>query len=359
MTDFLKSFKSNNSAFFKGLNNKVRRDIAIDLGTANTLILENDKIILDEPSVIAINSVSKEVIAVGLQASRMQGKANSDVLTIRPLQHGVIADYYAAEQMIRHFIKKVTLSSNIFPKSYRVLICIPSGITEVEKRAVRDSAIQAGANEVLMIYEPMASALGIGLDIEDSVGSMVVDIGGGTTEIAIISLNGIVTNQSIRIGGDVFNEDIIEYIRRRHNILIGLQTSESLKMAVGSALLNLEDGLAPPDFEIRGRDLVTGIPKTALIGYADVSHAIEKSLLKIESSILKALEEAPPELASDISLRGIFVSGGGSMLRGLDVRLSEKTKVPIHISKDPLKSVVLGTGVALKNMDRFYRILMS
>jgi rod shape-determining protein MreB len=356
----VRKIKIGKGSFFSGFGSTLRGEIAIDLGTANTLILENGTIVLDEPSVIAINSYTKEVIAVGSQAKRMQGKGNSEMMIIRPLKDGVIADYYAAEQMIRHFIKGITSNTSKFlTKSYRVLICIPSGITEVEKRAVRDSALQAGAHEVLMIYEPIASAIGIGLDIEDSLGSMIVDIGGGTTEIAIISLSGIVTNQSIRVAGDMFTEDIIEYIRRKHNILIGEQTGENLKIAVGSASINLDTDIIPKDFEIRGRDLVNGTPKIAMIGYADVSHAIEKSLSKIETSILKALEEAPPELASDICQTGIFLTGGGSLLRGLDTRLSLKTKVPVSVAENPLKSVVIGTGLALKNMERYKKILMT
>jgi rod shape-determining protein MreB len=359
MLNRLRNFKFKDFNFFKNLNSKIRGEIAIDLGTANTLILENGLVILNEPSVIAIDNHSKEVISVGVQAKRMQGKGNSEIAIIRPLKDGVIADYYAAEQMIRYFIKKIKTESKIVSKSYRVLICIPSGITEVEKRAVRDSALQAGAHEVLMIYEPIASAIGIGIDVEDSVGCMIVDIGGGTSEIAVISLSSIVTNQSIRIAGDTFTEDIIEYIRRKHNILIGDQTGENLKIAVGSAMLNLDEDIVPPPFEVRGRDLVTGTPKVALIGYADVSHAIEKSLSKIETSILKALEETPPELASDISHKGIFLTGGGALLRGLDKRLSFKTKVPVTVAVNPLESVVMGTGIALKNITKYKKVLME
>ncbi len=332
-------------------------DIAIDLGTANTLIIHNDKIVVDEPSIIAIDKKSNRVIAIGKEAMQMHEKTHDEIKTIRPLKEGVIADFHAAEMMLRGMIKMVDTGRRLFPPSLRMVICIPSGITEVEKRAVRDSAEHANAKEVYMIYEPIAAAIGSGIDIEQPIGNMVVDIGGGTTDIAVIALSGIVCDQSIRIAGDTFNRDILDYMRRQHNLLIGERSAERVKIEVGSALTELEDG--PDDYEIRGRDLMTGIPKVIKISYSEIAFALDKSISKLEEAVLKALEISPPELSADIYERGIYLTGGGALLRGLDKRLALKTKLPIHVAEDPLRAVVRGTGAALKNLNHFKAVLMT
>jgi rod shape-determining protein MreB len=269
----------------------------------------------------------------------------------RPLKDGVIADFNAAELMIRELMKMIYPKSHLFPPSWRMVICIPSSITEVEKRAVRDSAEQAGAKEVYMIHEPMAAALGIGIDVEEPVGNMIIDIGGGTTGITVIALAGIVCDQSIRIAGDEFTADIMEALSRYHSLLIGERTAEQIKINVGAAMKDLDN--PPDDMPVNGRDLVTGIPKQIMVSYQEIAEALDKSIFKIEEAILKALETTPPELAADIYRRGLYLTGGGALLRGLDKRLSAKIKLPVHIADDPLKSVVRGTGLALKNYQRF------
>jgi rod shape-determining protein MreB and related proteins len=327
------------------------QEIAIDLGTANTLIIHNDKVVVDEPSIVAVDRRTGRVIAVGRKAQQMHGKTHEDIKTIRPLKDGVIADFHAAEHMIREMIKMINPGKKLFSPSLKMVICIPSGITEVEKRAVRDSAEHAGAKEVFLIHEPMAAAIGIGIDVEEPMGNMIIDIGGGTSEIAVIALGGIVCDKSIRVAGDEFTSDIEDYMRRQHNILVGERTAEMIKIDVGAAMTEIDN--PPPDLAVHGRDLMTGIPKEIYVSYQEIAHALDKSISKIEEAILSALEMTPPELAADIYKTGIYLAGGGSMLRGLDKRISLKTKLPVHVAEDPLRAVARGTGIALKNADRF------
>ena len=334
-----------------GLFSFMTQEIAIDLGTANTIIIQNDKIVLDEPSVVTIDMKTEKLVAVGEKARQMQGKTHSNLKTIRPLRDGVIADFNAAEQMIRGMIKMINTKSRLFPSALKMVVCIPSGSTEVEVRAVRDSSEHAGGREVYMIYEPMAAAIGIGLDVEAPEGNMVVDIGGGTTEIAVISLGGIVTNKSIRIAGDDLTADIMEYMRHQHNIKIGERTAEEIKINVGSALSLLDN--PPPDYIVQGPNQMTALPIEVPVSYQEISHCLEKSITKIETAILSALEQTPPELYSDIVAKGIYLAGGGALLRGLDKRLSDKLNIKFHVAEDPLRAVARGTGISLKNVDKF------
>lgn len=326
------------------------QELAIDLGTANTLIIQDDQIVVDEPSIVAINRKTGEVIAVGHKAMQMHEKTHENIKTIRPLKDGVIADFQAAESMIEGFIR-MTGARRRFFTHMKMVICIPSGITEVEKRAVFESADHVDSKETYLIHEPMAAALGIGLDVEEPIGNMIIDIGGGTTEIAVIALSGIVCDQSIRIAGDELTNDIVNYMKRQHNILIGERTAEQIKIHVGSALPELES--PPDDFAVNGRDLMTGIPKQVTVSYSEVSHCLDKSISKIEDAILKALETTPPELAADIYKTGLYLTGGGALLRGLDKRIAAKTKLPVHVANDPLRAVVRGTGLALKNTHKY------
>ncbi|TXI78398.1 MAG: rod shape-determining protein [Flavobacteriales bacterium] len=327
------------------------QEIAIDLGTANTLIIHNDKVVVDEPSIVAVDRTTGKVIAVGRQAQQMHGKTHENIKTVRPLRDGVIADFKAAEDMIKGMIRMIKPGRQLFTPNLRMVICIPSGITEVEKRAVKDSSEHAGAKEVYLIHEPMAAAIGIGIDVEEPMGNMIIDIGGGTSEIAVIALGGIVCDKNIRVAGDEFTSDIEEYMRRQHNILVGERTAETIKIEVGAAMTELD--APPPDFAVRGRDLMTGIPKEITVTYSEIAQALDKSISKIEEAILSALEATPPELSADIYKTGIYLAGGGALLRGLDKRISIKTKLPVHVAEDPLRAVARGTGIALKNIDRF------
>jgi rod shape-determining protein MreB len=328
-----------------------QQELAIDLGTANTIIIHNDKVVVNEPSIVAIDHHTGKLIAIGEKARQMHGKTHENIRTIRPLRDGVIADFHAAEQMIRGMIKMINQKKKLFTPSLKMVVCIPSGSTEVEIRAVRDSAEHAGGRDVYMIYEPMAAAIGIGLDVEAPDGCMVVDIGGGTTEIAVIALGGIVCNQSIRIAGDGFTNDIQTYMRHQHNIKIGERTAEEIKIQVGSALPELKD--PPADFNVRGPNLMTAMPIEIPISYQEIAHCLDKSLSKVETAVLSVLEQTPPELYADIVTRGIYLAGGGALLRGLDKRLSDKISIPFHIAEDPLQAVARGTGIALKNVGKF------
>ena len=332
-------------------NSFFTQEIAIDLGTANNLIIHNDKVVVDEPSIVAVDCATAKTIAIGRAAQQMHGKTHENIKTIRPLKDGVIADFQAAEEMIKGMIKMIDPGRRLFSPNLRMVICIPSGITEVEKRAVRDSAEHAGAKEVYLIHEPMAAAIGIGIDVEEPMGNMIIDIGGGTSEIAVIALGGIVCDKNIRVAGDELTQDIEEYMRRQHNILVGERTAETIKIEVGAAMTELDN--PPPDYAVRGRDLMTGIPKEITVTYSEIAQALDKSISKIEEAILSALESTPPELSADIYKTGIYLAGGGALLRGLDKRISIKTKLPVHVSEDPLRAVARGTGIALKNIDRF------
>ena len=333
-------------------------EIAIDLGTANTLIIHNGKVVVDSPSIVARNRTTNKIIAAGKEAAMMQGKTHENIKTIRPLKDGVIADFDASEQMISMFIKEIpALKKRLFPPALRMVICIPSGITEVEMRAVKESAERVNGKEVYLIHEPMAAAIGIGVDIMQPKGNMIVDIGGGTTEIAVIALGGIVCDKSIKIAGDVFTNDIIYYMRTQHNLYVGERTAEKIKIQIGAATEELE---APPeDMSVQGRDLLTGKPKQVQISFREIAKALDKSILRIEDAVMETLSQTPPELAADIYNTGIYLAGGGSMLRGLDKRLSQKTDLPVYIAEDPLRAVVRGTGITLKNLSKFKGVLIK
>lgn len=330
----------------------LNQELAIDLGTANTVIFQNDQIALDEPSIVAIDNNTGKCIALGQKAKLMHERVNPGIKTIRPLRDGVIADFNAAEMMIRGFIKQVNSKhKSIFTPNLKVVVGIPSGSTEVEIRAVRDSSEHAGAREVYLIYEPMAAAMGIGLDVEAPKGNMVVDIGGGTTEIAVISLGGIVIQDSIRTAGDVFTSDIQYYLKQQHNIKVGEITAEKVKMGVGAVIQNLEE--EPEPLIVRGPNIMTAHPVDAKVTYQEIAHCLDKSVAKIEASILHVLEQTPPELYSDIVENGIFLSGGGSLLRGIAQRFTEKVNIPFLVAEDPLRAVARGTCLALRNTEHY------
>jgi len=331
----------------------LNQELAIDLGTANTVIYQNNgEIALDEPSIVAIDNNTGKCIAIGQQAKLMHERSNPGIKTVRPLRDGVIADFNAAEMMIRGFIKQVNSKHrSLFTPNLKVVVGIPSGSTEVEIRAVRDSTEHAGGRDVYLVYEPMAAALGIGLDVLEPKGSMVVDIGGGTTEIAVISLGGLVLQDSIRTAGDVFTSDIQYYLRQQHNIKVGEITAEKIKIAVGAVIPDLD--VAPEPYVVRGPNLMTAHPVEATITHEEIAHCLDKSIAKIETSILHVLEMTPPELYADIVENGIFLSGGGAQLRGLDKRLTDKVNIQFHVADDPLHAVARGTCMALKNTDRY------
>jgi rod shape-determining protein MreB len=334
-----------------GLFSFLTQEIAIDLGTANTIIIHNDKIVVDEPSIVAIDKNTGKLIAIGEAARQMHGKTHENIKVIRPLRDGVIADFNAAELMIRGMIKMINKGPKLFSPSLKMVVCIPSGSTEVEIRAVRDSSEHAGGRDVYMIYEPMAAAIGIGLDVEAPEGCMVVDIGGGTTEIAVIALGGIVCNKSIRIAGDGFTSDIQAYMRHQHNIKIGERTAEDIKIGVGAALPDIDN--PPADYVVRGPNIMTALPIEIPISYQEIAYCLDKSLTKVEAALLSVLEQTPPELYADIVNKGIYLAGGGALLRGLDKRLTDKININFNVVEDPLHAVARGTGVALKNVDRF------
>lgn len=327
------------------------QDIAMDLGTANTIITCNGKIVVDEPSVVAIDRNTKKMIAVGTQAKMMYEKTNENIQTCRPLRDGVIADFKACEVMMQGMIKMMKTGHHLFSQSLRMVIGVPSGATEVELRAVRDSAEHAGGRDVYLLFEPMAAAIGVGLDVEAPEGNMIVDIGGGSTEIAVISLGGIVTNSSIREAGDELTIDIQEYMSRQHNVKVSERMAERIKINVGSALTELEN--PPEDYMVHGPNRITALPMHLAINYQEIAHCIDKTIAKIETAVLSALENTPPELYADIVKNGIWLTGGGALLRGLDKRLTDKIKIEFKVAEDPLHSVAKGTGIALKNVHNF------
>ena len=335
---------------FKAIRGLFSNDISIDLGTANTLIYVKGKgIVLDEPSVVAIRTVGtqRSVAAVGIEAKRMLGRTPGNIVAIRPLKDGVIADFHVTEKMLQLFISKVHENSMIRP-SPRVLVCVPAQSTQVERRAIKESALGAGAREVYLIEEPMAAALGAELPVDDASGSMVVDVGGGTTEIAIISLNGIVFSESVRIGGDLFDEAIVGYVRRRFGTLIGDSTAERIKQDIGTAVITKDE----QEIDVRGRNLAEGIPKQLTMKSNQIQEALSEPLAQITAAVKNALEQSPPELASDIAERGIVLTGGGALLKGLDEMLAAETGLPVLIADDPLTCVARGGGKALELIDR-------
>ena len=327
------------------------QDIAMDLGTANTIIISDDKIVVDAPSVVALDRRTDKVLGGGATAKLMYEKPHDNIQTIRPLPDGVIADFTACEQMMRGLIKMVHSGNRFFSPQLHMVIGVPSGSTEVELRAVRDSAEHADGRDVYLIFEPMAAAIGIGIDVEAPEGNMIVDIGGGTTEIAVISLGGIVSNNSIRTAGDDLTADIQDYMSRQHNLRVGERMAERIKIHVGSALTDLGDE-APEDYVVHGPNRITALPMAVPVCYQEIAHCIDKTVAKIENAVLAALEKTPPELYADIVQNGIYLTGGGALLRGLDKRLYDKIQIPFHIADDPLHSVARGAGIALKNPNR-------
>ena len=341
----------------KGLNNVLglfSNDMGIDLGTATTLVyIKNQGIVLCEPSVVAVQAGTSHVLAVGEEAKRMLGRTPGNIIAIRPMRNGVIADFEITEAMLRYFIKKVHNSRRLVRP--RMVIAIPSGITEVEKRAVKDSALHAGAREVYMVEEPVAAAIGVGLPIQEPSGSMIIDIGGGTTEMAVISLAGIVFSKSIRVAGDEMDEAIINYLKKTYNLMIGERTAEEIKVSIGSAY-PLDEELT---MEVRGRDLIAGLPKMITVSSEEIREALAEPIAQIVEAIRITLERTPPELSADLMEKGLILAGGGSLLRGLDKLISEETGLPVHIAEDPLTAVALGTGKVLSEIRYLKRLAVS
>ena len=340
-----------NKKSLSNIINWISGDIAIDLGTANTLIwLKGKGVVINEPSIVARTIHDDNIVAVGNEAKAMLGRTHRDLETIRPLQDGVIADFKMTDGMLQGFINKINFSRMARP---RMVICVPSGVTEVERRAVKDSGERANAREVYLIEEPVAAAIGIGLDISQPIGNIIVDIGGGTTEIAVISLNGVVTKETIRIAGDEMDESILQWFRNEHKLEIGLGMSESIKKSVGSAMQ-----MTTKTISVRGRDLVTGIPKTIEVSSDEIRQALKDPVNAIVEAVKRCLEQTPPELAADILERGIIVAGGGSLLKGIDQIIRERTNVPVNVAEDPLLSVVKGTGMVLENLKKYEAVLL-
>src|ERR1043166_5766698 len=341
-------------------------EIAVDLGTANTLIyVKGEGIVLNEPSVVALERATGKVKGIGLEAKRMLGRTPEGIIAVRPLKDGVIADFDVTEKMLRYFLKTI-IDKHIFRVKPRVIVCVPSGITEVEKRAVRDSAQSAGAKEVYMVAEPMAAAIGVGLPVETPTGNMVIDIGGGTTEIAVSALSGIVSDTSIRTGGDELDQAIVQFMRKNYNLLVGEPTAEAIKIKIGSAppggAIKIKIGAAAPvgeerEMEVKGRDLVSGIPKTVRVHSSEIREAVQEPIQQIVDAVRRALEITPPELASDIVDRGIVMTGGGALIRGLDILLAQETGLPVHVDEDPLTCVVRGTGRILDDYEKYRSVL--
>jgi rod shape-determining protein MreB len=332
----------------------IGRDMAVDLGTANTLVYVRGKgIVLNEPSVVAINTNTGGILAVGAEAKKMIGRTPGNIVAIRPLKDGVIADFDTTERMLRYFIQKVHKRRHLAKP--RIVVCVPSGITGVEQRAVKDAGYAAGARKVYIIEEPMAAAIGAGLPVHEPTGNMVVDIGGGTTEVAVISLGGIVTSQSIRTGGDELDQAIITYVKKEYSLMLGERTAEEIKMAIGSAFPSPEE----PHAEIRGRDLVSGLPKTIVVSAEEIRKAIEEPVNSIIDAVKTTLDKCPPELSGDIMDRGIVITGGGALLKGLDERLRHETGMPIHITDRPLDSVAMGSGKCVEEFEALQQVLIS
>ncbi len=335
-----------------GLFDIFSTDVAMDLGTANTLIYVKGKgVVLNEPSIVAFDRVSKKIIALGNKAKEMQGREHKGIRVSRPMRDGVIADFEIAEGMIRAFIKKA--SKGAF-SARRVVVAVPSGVTEVEKRAVRDSAEHAGAKEVHLIAEPMAAAIGVGIDVSAAVGNMILDIGGGTTEIAVIALDGIVNEESLRIAGDEMNNAIIQFFKKNYNLLIGERTGESIKCQVGSAVPLKEE----ITIQVKGRDLVGGIPKTVEVSSVEIREALNENITQIVEGVKQTLERTPPELSADILDRGLIITGGGALLKGLDERIRMETNLPVHVAENPLLAVAIGAGKAIENMNKFSKVFI-
>ena len=331
------------------------QELAIDLGTANTIILKDEKIVVEEPSIVALDRDSGRLIALGFQALQMEGRTHDKIKTVRPLKGGVIAELDASEKMLRGFIRKINSKKRrFFSPLLKMLVCVPSGITGVERKALREAAMKAGGREVRLISEPMAAAIGMGIDVTRPEGHMVVDIGGGTTDIAVISLGGIVTTRSIKVAGDDFTRDIIAHVRNEYSLLIGERMAEKIKIKVGSVLPRLEN--PPEDIEVLGRDLRSGVPKLITVNYAEVARAINASIQKLEIAIHQVLEQTPPELAADIYQNGIHLTGGGALLRGIDERISRRISLKVHIAEDPLRTVARGTAITLKNIRELHHL---